>query len=343
MAVPPKASQAISSGSALSEQVAARPDSLGTYARQTLEKHFKKATKYKSQVLKDTDPEALHQMRVGLRRLRTAVEIFGGAIKLPEGVCDRNIAKIARRLGSVRDLDVLLMWLQNFRQAHALSAAEIKALRTVESDILKQRQKCFRRTRKLLKSETYSRLIIDLKHWLKQPTYQLSALIPIEMVLPDLLSPLIGEVLQHPGWLVGTPQSLPLRPHKRMSLTQINDCLSEQGELLHDLRKRMKHVRYQSEFFLGLHGLSYAALVKDFRQIQDTLGILQDEAVIQAALHRSLGTAWATQIPTLAQHFDQERRQMWKQWQTLQAQYLDPKFRHHLRQLIITPIESVSA
>ncbi|MEO1401881.1 MAG: CHAD domain-containing protein [Cyanobacteria bacterium J06635_1] len=335
MAVPQKVSQAVSTGSTLSEQVAARPHSLGIYAYQTLRKHFKKATKYKSQVLKDTDPEALHQMRVGLRRLRTAVEIFGGAIELPEGVGDRNIAKIARRLGSVRDLDVLLMWLQTFRQEHDLGATEIKALQTVEANILKHRQKCFRRARKLLKSKEYDALTTALKGWLKQPCYQLSALLPIDMVLPDLLSPLVGEVLQHPGWLVGTAQTLPLRPRKRMSLPLINQCLNDQGGMLHDLRKRMKHVRYQSEFFLGLHGLSYASLVKGFRNIQDTLGILQDEAVIQAVLQQSLGDDWSTQIPTLAQYFDQERRQMWKHWQALQIQYLDPAFRHHLRQQML--------
>lgn len=340
-AASPKASQANSSALALSEQVSTRPHSLGIYAYQTLKKHFKKATKYKSQVLKDTDPEALHQMRVALRRLRTAVEIFGGAIELPEGVCDRSIAKIARRLGSVRDLDVLMIWLRTFRQEHDLGAAEIKALQAVEADILKQRQKCFRRMRKLLKGDDYDSPITALKSWLKQPRYQLSALIPIEMVLPDLLLPLVGEVLQHPGWLVGTTRSL--HPRKRMGLSQINQCLAEQGGLLHDLRKRMKHVRYQSEFFLSVRDLSYAALVKDFRHIQDTLGVLQDEAVIQTTLQRSLGHDWPTQIPTLAHYFEQERLQMWKHWQTLQTQYLDPPFRHHLRQQMLAPAEIVSA
>ncbi|NEP15683.1 MAG: CHAD domain-containing protein [Leptolyngbya sp. SIO4C1] len=336
-------SASLKSQSRLLKRVLANPDCLGAYAHRTVQKHFKKAIKQKRRVLKDTDPEALHQMRVGLRRLRAAIELFDHAVDLPAPLRDRSLAKIARRLGGVRDLDVLLLWLQNFCQTTELSDAEQTALQRVEADIHQQRQKRFRRMRRELKRDRYADWVEATQQWLAEPRYRLPALIPIELVAPDLLLPLVGEMLQHPGWLVGTAQTQPLRPLKRMSLQQINRCLAAQSDLLHDLRKRMKHLRYQSEFFIDLYTPAYAALVKDFRQLQDTLGSLQDEAVISDCLAQTLGSTWAEQVPSLAQFFTQERRQLWKAWQAMQAQYLDPAFRQQLRQAMLRSREAMSA
>ena len=71
-------------------------------------KHTSKIIKHKVDVLKDQDPENLYQMRVGMRRLRSAISGFAIALDLPQTVSDRKIAKIGRSLGKLRDLDVLL-------------------------------------------------------------------------------------------------------------------------------------------------------------------------------------------------------------------------------------------
>ena len=80
---------------------------LGDYAYQAVQKHFKKSTKPEAEVLADTDPEALHQMRVGMRRLRTALMVFESAIDLPKTVSETRIKKFAQVLGAVRDIDVM--------------------------------------------------------------------------------------------------------------------------------------------------------------------------------------------------------------------------------------------
>jgi CHAD domain-containing protein len=48
-------------------------------AYQAIAKHSRRIFKHQAGVLKDQDPENLHQMRVGMRRLRSAI-----AEKLPE-------------------------------------------------------------------------------------------------------------------------------------------------------------------------------------------------------------------------------------------------------------------
>ena len=63
-------------------------------------------------MLADRDPEPLHQLRVSLRRLRTALGQFGPALELPESVESSRIAAVARRTGLCRDLDVLRLRLE---------------------------------------------------------------------------------------------------------------------------------------------------------------------------------------------------------------------------------------
>ena len=65
-----------------------------------------------AEVLADDDPEALHQLPVALRRLRTALGQFGPALELPKGVTERRIAQVAERTGRCRDLDVLRLRLR---------------------------------------------------------------------------------------------------------------------------------------------------------------------------------------------------------------------------------------
>jgi triphosphatase len=63
--------------------------------------------------LESPDPEYLHQLRVGLRRYRSAVRLFRGLLR---GKTSRQMARKAREsmrpLGEVRDWDVCVEWLR---------------------------------------------------------------------------------------------------------------------------------------------------------------------------------------------------------------------------------------
>ncbi|HUG77480.1 MAG TPA: CHAD domain-containing protein, partial [Burkholderiales bacterium] len=72
-------------------------------------------------VLESTDPEYLHQLRVGLRRLRSALRAFqpllaAGAAK----PLIRRMRKLMRVLGAARDWDVFVDWLEETRAPGAL-------------------------------------------------------------------------------------------------------------------------------------------------------------------------------------------------------------------------------
>jgi CHAD domain-containing protein len=55
------------------------------------------------------DADAVHDMRTATRRLRTAIKIYGEeAAKADRQGVEKEVRRVARRLGAVRDLDILL-------------------------------------------------------------------------------------------------------------------------------------------------------------------------------------------------------------------------------------------
>lgn len=312
--------------------------SLGEVAYWAIQKHVKKSTKYQDGVLADRNPENLHQMRVGMRRLRTAIDVFGPAIDLPDAAQRSNITKIARQLGKVRDLDVLQLWFQHYLSIASTSTDEGVQIQHVLERLNKRRQKKFSQLPKLFKSKIYRQFVAAYGDWLKKPQFQSVAAMPVLDVVPDLLLPLLSQLFLHPGWLVAT-ETLEGRiyPMVGMSMETLDQVFIQEGPDLHDLRKQIKRVRYQTEFFIPFFGQTYQAQTQGFRSLQELLGVFQDEAVLSEFLVGELGIYWSDQLPSLAKLLQEERFRNWKKWQALQLKYLDPKFRRTLSRRVMSP------
>ena len=312
--------------------------SFGTYAYRAIRKHFKKSTKYEAAVLKDRDPEPLHQMRVGMRRLRTAMLVFAPALDLPKAASRPQISKIAKRLGNVRDLDVMQIWFQRYMDTTALPPAEARQVEQILGSLERRRSKQFSHMQAMLKGERYQIFVQTFHDWLEHPAYQSVASLPILDVLPDLLSPLISQLLLHPGWLVGTTvKQGQHRPSVIVSAEPLMQYLEQKSSAIHELRKHIKGVRYQTEFFVEFYDPPFKTQTQEFREIQDLLGELQDGVVLSEFLGHQLGDYWPNMLPTLVDYLTHQRHHLWQQWQTKQQQYLDPDFRRALRQQILHP------
>ncbi|MGF1603645.1 MAG: CHAD domain-containing protein [Thermosynechococcaceae cyanobacterium] len=306
----------------------------GDCAYQAIDKHFKKSVKYKAEVLKDRDPEPLHQMRVGMRRLRTALQVFAPAIHGPVSV--RQVTKIAKALGQIRDLDVLYIWFQQYMYQRALTPAEALELQLLLRRLQQHRGEQFYLIETLLKGKSYRAFVNATQAWLQEPRYKSLAPLSIEMVLPDLLLPLMADLFLHPAWMAAVAEpSEKIVPLKIADGETLKQDFGQWEPLLHDLRKQMKRVRYQTEFFIDFYGEDFKRQIEEFRLLQDRLGLLQDQMVLDQFLTRDLGTNWTIKLPSLAQYFDQERWQLWQQWQSHQRQYLDPDFRRALRSQLL--------
>lgn len=288
------------------------------YAYTLIQKYYHRLISRETLVLKDKDPEDLHQMRVAIRRLQTALQIFEAAIVLPKAAQIKALQAVTKRLGKLRDLDVQLDTL-NTDYADKLDPSEHRLLAQAIAVLSKHRKKAFDQVKAVLKGETYQALKAAYEDWLVRPQYTLVAQQAVQLVLPELLSPLLSELLLHPGWLIA--------PDDRAAIA---------SPTLHDLRKTCKHVRYQAEFFTDFYEPAFKDWVEEIKGLQDSLGTVHDIQVLQQILIKSV-PEWAESIH-LRQMIEEQHELALGLWRSVQAKYLSPDYRLYLHQLILSPL-----
>ncbi len=289
---------------------------LGELAQQVITEQFHRMSKPAKRVLEDTDPEHLHQMRVSTRRLRTAMQIFDRAILLPKRADRKQVRNLARILGAVRDLDVQIASLQNEYQPQ-FEQTEQKQIQFAIKALKKQRVTAFQAMKTALNDRPYKALQTAFTNWIEQPKFHPIAHLPLLTVLPDVLSPLVAEVLLHSGWTIA------------------QDNIAVESETLHDLRKVCKHARYQTEFFKPFYGEPFHNWIEEIKQIQDRLGSFQDTQVLQSLLDEAIGNQ--AELPQLQEKIQQTQAEALSTWDATRQKYLDQNFRYHLHQMLLHP------
>lgn len=231
--------------------------SSGAYARELIQHQIRRLGRLQSEVLADRDPEPLHQLRVSLRRLRTALLQFAPALVLPESVSDRRIASLARRTGLCRDLDVLRLRLEQ-ELLPKLPDDEQQGLGVAIRRLEKDRGQAFASVAEALRGARYLKLLERLHHWQKRPRFSALGERSLLVWLADWQAPFTATLFLHPGWLEQDPEA----------------------ETLHELRKRIKAARYALENLEPWCDEGLKAWIQDLRQCQDHLGELHDLQVL---------------------------------------------------------------
>ena len=208
--------------------------------------------------LADVDTEFLHDLRVAVRRTRSAVKLAGSV--LPDGLADRFGPEF-KWLGDLttptRDLDVYLLGFDDL--AAGLEAADPADLRPFRTYLGRQRGL---ERRKLLRGLRSARFTALRRDWRAALT----------------------EVLDSPeetGESAGQLASSRLRKaYRRVVKRGVAITTESPGEELHDLRKRCKELRYLLEFFASLADpAEHKKVVKTLKAFQDCLGEFQDGEV----------------------------------------------------------------
>lgn len=312
------------------------PAAMGEIAIAAINKYFTKAVRYEKAVLKDQDPENLHQMRVNMRRLRTALQVFAPAIALPPAAQEPAVAKIARRLGNLRDLDVTADLLTQ-QYLPDLPQAEGDRLQKALKALAKQRKRTYKRVKVTLTGDRYGELKKALNAWGHTPSCNVTASLPLTTTLPDLTLPLVSHLWLHPGWLIATQVSDGgMQPHPKLEPEVIDRCVTESSPVLHSLRKQVKRVRYQLSLVSEHYGDRLQADLDRLQALQESLGDLQDTWVLADFLSQTI-PGWEGELPTLKSLLMDSRQRAWYQWQTLQQHYLQPEHRNALRHILMTP------
>lgn len=293
---------------------------LGEYAQQVIAEQFQRIIKQEPRVLQDKNPEHLHQMRVGTRRLRTALQVFEQVVDLPKSASSQHVKSLAKVLGEVRDLDVQTASLREEYQPR-LNKREQKQLAKAIAALVERRIKAVARMKEFLKQPQYQQFKRAYETWLKRPDYAPIQAFPLKDTLPDLLSPLLSTLLLHPGWLISTEQAS-----------------GENSLTLHDLRKECKHARYQAEFFMPFYGEEFHRWIEEIKTLQECLGAFQDTQVLLELIAQELGKTG--DLPMLQEAIETKQLAALSSWEQMRQKYLDSDYRHHLRQLLLQPMDS---
>ena len=226
------------------------------------------------------EPDALHDLRVAIRRLRAAIGLFGPAIVLPRRSRDDRLQRLGRRLSRLRDVDVLRGALTS---DEAVPAGVVPGLL---ERVAAQRMTAAARAERTLRRPRTKRLLRGLSRWERRPRFAVATDEVIGVVLPPQLLARAEAFAAHPGW------ALKLRRDGDGRLEDAEKALDRDGlhDVLHELRRRAKRVRYELELAGPLLGRDEAPAIAYLRDIQDALGELQDLRVIESALDR-LGDA----------------------------------------------------
>ncbi|CAN1213302.1 CHAD domain-containing protein [Tumidithrix helvetica PCC 7403] len=295
------------------------PKELGEYAYAAIQKQYRYIINQEQGVLEDKDPEYLHQMRVGSRRLIAVLQVFHGVLKLPKAFGDQQVRALAKTLGNLRDLDVQIATVRT-DYYDRLSSREQKSLDKVLQAWEKQRDKAFDKVKATLDAPSYQNLKTAGDRWVQNPQYTALVRLPLCMYLPDLIAPLLSAFLMHPGWLIPA------------NFTSDADDIA-----LHDLRKICKCVRYQAELFAEFYDKAFHDWIDEVKLLQDRLGKVQDMYILLKLILKELPQG--ASLPELQQAIQADRLKALENWEALRQKYLDPNFRYLLYQMILEPLK----
>ncbi|SCW72853.1 Inorganic triphosphatase YgiF, contains CYTH and CHAD domains [Sphingobium faniae] len=215
-------------------------------------------------VLDRQDATALHQARVALRRLRSALSIHKPMLGKDGGAAlNGELRWLAGELAHARDLDVLI------------ARAEGEPLR---DRLLSARTEVYANAIAALRSERARGLIIDTAEWIEIGDWRAGA---------------EGEGLR--ALPAGLFAARALDRFRRKVRKGGRDLEELDDEARHDVRKAAKKLRYAAEFFAALYERKrnrrrHKRFVTALEALQDELGALNDLASAPEIL-RGLGLA----------------------------------------------------
>ncbi len=216
--------------------------------------------------LDSNDPEYVHQLRVALRRLRSAIHIFRPA---HADHVSAELKWLANTMGAARDWDVLATsTLPALFGPNKKSAAARKLLAAAA-----QRQALARDdARAALVSGRAAMLVMTLARWVHITAD--FALLPDEAANhgDDMTVPASQDLTRFASHKIN-------RSYRRVARSK--DALVDMApDARHRLRIKAKHLRYALEFFSSLFPAKRVVqYVKALGRIQDGLGATNDDAV----------------------------------------------------------------
>ena len=216
------------------------------------------------------DPEAVHEMRVATRRLRSHLRTFRALLDLEAAPrLAGDLGWLADALGEVRDLEVLAARLRG--EAAELPAADAamggKIAALVEGRVDAARGGLL----KVLDSDRYLDLVEQLVEFAGAPPLTAEAEQPAREMLPALAG----------------------KPWKKLrrAVTEMPDPMAAGDDQLHRVRILAKRARYAAEAAAPIAGKEASRFARAVASVQTVLGEHQDSVGAAAFLRTVAGAA----------------------------------------------------
>lgn len=254
-------------------RVAGRQDGLTAHVRATVDAGLRVLLAEQATAGLAEEPESVHRMRVTARRMRVVLRLDRGGLGGAADELRAELSWLAGLLGAVRDLDVLCERLAE--DATGLAEPDLPGFAEVLTALLAARANAAGLLVKALARQRYRTLLQRL-------AAEATTVDPCESGPAD-------------------PDSLLARPVRALHLQLAAAAQSPSDATWHELRIRVKRVRYTAEVAVRLAGPKRAAALRELastaKAAQEWLGAFQDTVVAEHHL-RQLVTAHPTGLST---------------------------------------------
>jgi len=223
--------------------------------------------------LRSADAEGVHQMRVGLRRMRAAISLFSDMLDSAERERIKSELKwLTNELGPAREIDVFV---KEKIEAAGRDITPRRGRQAVEEEFVAKRDRALNRATAAVASSRFRLLLVDVMEWLQQGSGNGSdADVPIGKLAPKIMQ---------------------RRLKKLQKIAPRLETMSAQQR--HKVRIKVKKLRYAAGFFESLFPARHdqkqlKRLTKRLKSIQNALGALND-----AQAHQGMTTSSALAAP----------------------------------------------
>ena len=222
--------------------------------------------------LDGSDPEGVHQMRVGVRRLRSALSLWKEMLPAEQAEpLRRDLRWLGGELGPARDLDVFLQETLGRLLQGLPDEPDLKRLRDAAEEL---RTEAYERARTAILSRRFTAAILHLGRFVAARGWRQQS-----------LSPESARLFQP-----AAERAAVLLARRRKKVRRLGRGIRERSvPEKHELRIQLKKLRYAAEFLRELYpGRRPRRLLRRVGRLQDVLGRLNDVAAAERILGQVL-------------------------------------------------------
>lgn len=239
-------------------------DPLHAAVDRILESCYRQWRNNEAAALDGTDPEGVHQLRVGIRRFRSALSVFSNVIPQSDLAWIRPAAReLQQHLNAPRDWDVFIGEIV----AEQVEAGGHDRFAAVEAFAGHRRDAAYSAMRSALRDPAYHGFAEDLGTWIAHARWRRPGDDESRQIL-----------LSAPALTFATEV---IRERHDRAVERVLDLSEQPPEQRHKLRIALKKLRYAVEFFGTLFPTkALNPYVKSLRRLQDDMGRANDIAVM---------------------------------------------------------------